>query len=262
MADHPIIFSAPMIRALLARKKTQTRRVLKPLPWNAAGDAVDISKAKSVSYVKGADGRLYIQFEHPLGGPLTAHVSRFNVGDRLWCRETWADVNTAVGPGIGYRADSGFMQPEYDGPDYGAGPSYNYDKYPGNYTMWFDDLLAGAPDHGWRSPIHMPRWASRLTLIVESVKVERLQEISDEDAEAEGIFARGAVGDDPSHSQWTWGDSDWRYETPRAAYAALWNSINGPDAWGANPWVAAISFSVRADNIDARPVSPTCEDAP
>jgi hypothetical protein len=158
-------------------------------------------------------------------------------GDKLWVREAFADVNTSSGPGIGYRADGGFYQPEYDGPDYGGGPSYDYDKYPGRYTMWFDDLMAGAPDHKWRPSIHMPRWASRLTLEVTDVRVQRLQDISEEDARAEGVEC----------------DSDgWRdYLMPATqcaptasdSYLTLWNSLHGEGAWAANPWVWAVSFT-------------------
>lgn len=88
MADKPILFSGPMVRAMLAGTKTQTRREIKPRPWNADGDCVNIVAAKSAAYGIGADGRAYFQFEHPLGGPLTAYVSRIAVGDRLWVKET------------------------------------------------------------------------------------------------------------------------------------------------------------------------------
>lgn len=198
MTDRPIIFSGPMVRALLEGRKTMTRR----LAWNNAGDR-------------------------------WSYWRRTRPGDRLWVRETWADVNTACGPGIGYRADSHFWQPDYDGEDFGAGPSFNYDKYPGNYSMWFDDLLSGSPDHGWRSPIHMYRWASRLTLVVTETKIERLQEISQVDAEAEGVKCDMSVRTFVDHFQ------------------KLWESLHGPDSWQENPEVVALTFEVHKCNIDA-----------
>src|SRR5690606_6141569 len=93
------------------------------------------------------------------------------------------------------------------------------------------------PAHGkarWRSPIHMPRWASRLTLTVTNVRVQRVAEISSADAIAEGcaVHANSATIDCDTPD-------------PRDEFRALWNGIHGPDAWDRNPWVAAISFSVR-----------------
>ena len=88
----------------------------------------------------------------------------------------------------------------------------------------------------WRSSIHMPRWASRLTLLVTDVRVQRLQEISRGDAMSEGCtFPNMAKGDDPR--QW---------------YAELWEQINGRGSWDANPWVVALTFAVQRRNIDAK----------
>lgn len=216
--DRPIIFSAPMVRALLDGRKTQTRRVLKPQP----------SACRWKDYV----------LEQHRDGVYRAVKTPYAPGDRLWVREAWATVNTSGGPGWAYRADGDFIQPEYDGEDFGVGPSFNYDKYPGKYSMWFDDLLAGVPGHQWKSSIHMPRWASRLTLTVTDVRVQRLQDISDDDVRAEGIGALpGNHTGDPA--------------LMRADFRAIWNSIHGPGAWEANPWVAAISFTVERGNIDA-----------
>ncbi|WP_395623379.1 hypothetical protein [Sphingomonas daechungensis] len=206
MTDKPIIFSAPMVRALLDGRKTMTRRALKPqpiqtengywkwhLPDGASGYPEDVFRTKI--------GRW-----HPLP---------YAVGDRIWVRER-AFID---GKEVNYAAD---CPPGLD--------------------------ISG---FGYRPSIHMPRWASRITLIVESVKVERVRDISDEDARAEGIFARSAIGDDPTSSQWTWQKDSWRYDTPRDAFQALWNSIHGPKAWDENPWVVAITFRVIRANIDS-----------
>lgn len=99
-----------------------------------------------------------------------------------------------------------------------------------------------------RSPIHMPRWASRLTLVVTDVRVQRVQEISEDDAEAEGVEKFGIA---------TWRD----YQSDgvshvvlncRNSFRTLWNSIHGEDAWDRDDWVSAISFTVHRCNIDQR----------
>ena len=236
MTDHPMIFSAPMIRAMLDGRKTQDRRVIKDAP--GPGWHCDPSPT-GLRWV--ADG----------GAPSMPVRLKYAVGDRIWARETWADVNTSCGPGIGYKADNDFYQPKYDGRDFGAGPSYNYKKYPGNYSMWFCDLLAGSPDHAWRSPIHMPRWASRLTLLVESVRVQRLQDISDGDARAEGISVLPLQDADDPSAWWQSEPGEHQARTPVGSYRLLWNSLHGPDAWSLNPFVAAIGFRVIKANIDS-----------
>ena len=95
----------------------------------------------------------------------------------------------------------------------------------------------------WRPSIHMPRWASRLTLTVTDVRVQRLQEISEEDARAEGAY--------PCEGGWSYGGSPLAGTTARGAFYCLWNSLHGPDAWSANPWVCALTFTVDRRNIDA-----------
>ena len=181
MTDRPIIFSAPMVRALLDGRKTQTRRVLKPLP------------RRTIFF----DPKTAVldQFQEPPYAP----------GDRLWVREAFSyellDVDR-----------NGFMPPWY----------------------WAD----GNPESGDftrpKPSIHMPRWASRLTLLVTDVRVQRLQEISRGDAMEEGCpFANMADGPNPR---------DW--------YRGIWNSIHGPGAWDASPWVCAISFDMLRGNID------------
>lgn len=193
MSIKPIIFSAPMVRALLEGRKTQTRRIIKPRPWNADGDTVNISIAKSAAYVQGADAQWYYSFEHPLGGPLTAYVSTFNRGDLLYVREAFATDNVVV--------------------RYAA-------------TDDIHELRKVKPS------IHMPRWASRLTLAVTEVRVQRLQEISEEDAIAEGVC----------------GDEE--FQPASKYFEELWNSIHGKGAWAQNPWVVAVTFVVHKINVD------------
>ena len=227
MTDRPIIFSAPMVRALLDGRKTQTRRILKPQPiqWETPEELAPV-------------GLLHVQGEPvprvTIGRVVTVQPVRFAAGDRLWVRENW----TACGTGVWTIADA---------------------------RTWIasDQKLYFAADEGnptylkWWPSIHMPREFSRLTLAVTEVRVERLQDISEADVLAEGI--------DPLDSQFVSSFDRWEkaesgggrivvaseVRTRRPAFERLWNSINGPDAWDANPWVAAISFTVHRANIDA-----------
>lgn len=108
----------------------------------------------------------------------------------------------------------------------------DYDAYPGDYCMWIDDLLNGEPDHRWKPSIYMPRWASRITLEISDVLVERVQDISEEDAEAEGVFDTLPEDTNPLMMA-----SD--------AFCLLWEDINGKKAgcsWEDNPWVWVVEF--------------------
>jgi hypothetical protein len=137
---------------------------------------------------------------------------RWMEGDRLWVREAHAI-------------------------------SANPDRPPA-YRAGHDEARAAGPyvDVKWRPSIHMPRWASRLTLIVESVKVERLQDISLQDVRREGCEVR---------QFWLFGaDAEERQRIGAGVFRALWESINGSDSWAGNPWVAAISFHVASANIE------------
>ena len=199
MTERPIIFSAPMVRAILDGRKTQTRRVLKPQPVQAAGPFSDV--------LIGGD-------RHP-----------YRVGDTLWVREACRAEELPDGrDGVRYEADQAWreIEPTREAAD-----------------EWLT-LLHYGKRRGVRVPsIHMPRWASRITLRVTGVRVERLHDISEQDAIAEGVL----VGQLPGcfHSGIGRLDVEWR-STATHAFEHLWESINGPGAWDANPWVAAISF--------------------
>ena len=229
-----------MVKALLAGCKSMTRRVLKPQPREWKAQVIDISKPMRDD--DGVWGQVRTEWSSPsfdmsMGEPereiwepirLPAYV-----GDRLWVRETWADVNTDSGPALAYRA-GGLRFCEED-----AYP-VEYERYPGcSFCMWWGDLERGEPGHRWRSPIHMPRWASRLTLTVTDVRVQRLQDISCADAIAEGIR--------PAANSAT---IDCDTPDPRNAYRDLWDSLHGPGAWARNPWVAAISFNTHHGATD------------
>jgi hypothetical protein len=188
MTDRPILFSAPMVRALLAGTKTQTRRVVKPNAWVDEGDCDYTGQCVKVG--ESIDLR-----RCPYGQP----------GDRLWVRETWAVRGLAWG-----------MKPSQAAKI----------ASPAAWRYAADDATGW--QHGWKPSIHMPRAASRITLEITGVRVERLQEISEADAQAEGCNIRAAVCDvsDPASRM----------------YHALWESINGPGSWAANPWVWVVEF--------------------
>lgn len=219
MSDRPIIFSAPMIRALLDGRKSMTRRVLKPQPLADGYYEGEIA-------LDAAEGGAGTRFSATAvgGGAIRTEYRDlpYAVGDRLWVREAYI---------------SGFNLDEDDRPVGDLRLWYRADGFSGR---WLDtDTYEWRDYPPWRSSIHMPRWASRLTLLVTAVKVERLQEISDGDCIAEGAcdaLPMTALGG-----------------SPREAFADLWNSIHGPGAWAANPWVAAVSFEVHRCNIDQMP---------
>ncbi len=150
---------------------------------------------------------------------------------RLWVREAWRTEA---------RYDE-LRSPDFLPPNLARdmGQRVPLVSYEANYTQEPNDGCRGRS----RAAIHMPRWASRLTLIVEDVRVERLQEISEADARAEGC--RGRLGPNPDFPD-EWDPS------PQEEFSDLWRSLHGPDAWAANPFVAVISFRVIRANIDSK----------
>jgi hypothetical protein len=198
MKERPILFSAPMVRAILDGTKTQTRRVVKAkhLPW------------LENSVLNFLDGK-WNQRPLPYG----------QTGDRLWVRETCRAEELSDGlDGVRYLADDGFVsiQPNEDGinrwlemRDYGNRP---------NTVARVKTVPA----------IHMPRWASRITLDITGVRVERLQACNEVDAISEGApWAACGAPQEGSH---------------KVGFAQLWESINGPGSWEANPWVWVVEF--------------------
>lgn len=199
MADRPILFSAPMIKALLAGRKTQTRRIAKVKPGTLL---TDLDQWEPLP-----DGTRRAVFRRDqIAEP------RIAVGDRLWVRERFAYKHDIP-------KDKARDQRWY-------GVVYEADGEPSGFGI--SDL---------KPAIFMPRWASRLTLTVTDVRVERLQDISPYDALVEGVCSDEQDGDAPDQREIN-------------AYAALWDSINGAGAWDTNPWIVAYSFMVHHANID------------
>lgn len=190
MSEKPILFSGPMFRAIIAGRKTQTRRICKD---QQSTNPFKFSESIAASHC-------------PYGQP----------GDRLWVRETW-QLNGNQREDVVYRATA--------------------------------NLHSEIP---WKPSIFMPRWASRLTLEITRVRVERVQDISEKDAKAEGTTLN------PDYvKQKLYGDQDggWTFE-----YRKLWDSINAKRGfgWFKNPWVWVIEFTVQHPVRNQSPV-PTSE---
>lgn len=237
----PILFNGEMVRAILAGQKMQTRRLVKPLP--PSPEAVRALAGDGYHWLTDRHWPEGFRVAGPvwavrnLGGPTELRSPYGMPRELLWVRETWA----AVWPGeepvplrecrVEYRADD---------PDA---------KYPGG---WPDGMGHDPCCARWKPSIHMPRWASRITLRITDVRVERLQDISEDDARAEGVYSAmptdGRACDNFTNDWCRWTrrvDPEARTATPRGAFAALWHRINGKQqgcSWKDNPWVWAITF--------------------
>lgn len=239
MRERPIMFSGEMVKAILAVRKTQTRRIVKhqhdaqfvgaagddkadPRNWGWFDEAGEVCLLAD-----GGEGETHMRC--PYGSP----------GDRLWVREKWRSAwHEDLFASVQYAADSSYRKPEFDDEDEGHRFAYmcevcNGDKEP------------------WRSPLHMWREMSRITLEVTAVRVEQLHEISEADAIAEGVQTeRDHYGGDVPlkvHGSVAWH----RYDGAACAavsavesYRTLWESINGKGAWDENPWVWVVEFNV------------------
>jgi hypothetical protein len=200
MRERPIIFSGPMVRAIIEGRKTQTRRVVKPQP-RRADDAFDGTwDWQNPGYYD----------DLTMGYELMKHAP-YAEGDRLWVRETWWHHKECRPPF------------PHGGP--GVCVRYESEVQPGDPTNAYDR----------RSPIHMPRWASRLTLEVTGVRVERLQDITPDDARAEG---HPHVPGTERYPQEVHDDAarDW--------FMDLWHDLNAKRGypWESNPWVWVVEF--------------------
>ena len=248
MSDKPILFSGPMVRALLAGTKTQTRRT------------ISTKQGLRPNLFDGTWADSYVL--DPGNQSWRDEALRYHVGDRLWVKET----STIAGWGedgevwVTYSADNSRSKTLYpDNEDFLERLCNRVEK--AGAALGEDGMYQDIPPSALVRPsIFMPRWASRITLTITDARVERLQSISDEDAIAEGIERVSYNGTDPTYA----GDFGWRdyrdhphavvpfdKTRPALSYESLWSSINGPGSWDANPWVAAYTFTVKLGNIDA-----------
>lgn len=216
MSDKPIIFSAPMVRALLDGRKTQTRRLLKPQPYRS-------DSGRWWSFVRKDGGGCHAD-DVANFARMAATFSGYHSWDRLYVREHW---KTSLGnDGVPPRELDPITAVHFfaDGAEIGRYPTGKLGKL--------------------RQGMHMPRWASRLTLIVTDVRVQRLQEISEADAIAEGVTYIACVD--------LWSIAGFEDDTAQGAFRLLWNSIYTTEGgrWEDNPWIVAVSFEVVHGNID------------
>lgn len=200
MKERPILFSAPMVRALLSGSKTQTRRIMKPQPEKCPPD---YSRPGHLWPCRIHQTMLHVEkelqnLEGSWEGLAGAACPYGREGDRLWVRETFGRAWHHAQPPFFYRAS--------DENSVGSHPEFD----------------------GWKPSIHMPRAASRIMLEIVSVRVERLNDISEADAAAEGA---------PVH-----------FKSSRDNFCALWQQINGPGSWNANPWVWVVEFKIVEDD--------------
>jgi len=250
MKEHPIIFNTDMVKAILEGRKTQTRRILDPqptgLPEGAYCDPYNKNYDHFTFWTK--DNKMCL----PLGngkikGKKTAHwrCKYGQVGDRLWVRETWHIDSFMDGQPLefGYKDGSTMEEKEVDA-------TTDYEEWFERITIQstedaekaFKNKLIGQDSEGyyrwnkgkspcrWHSSIFMPRWASRITLEITDVRVERLQEINKTDRHRQhidgGAWAEGI-----------------RCVNPTAGFRLLWNSIHKKEhRWKDNPWVWVVSF--------------------
>lgn len=217
MKSRPILFSGSMVRAVLDGSKTQTRRVGKIQSQDFVGLKAEAVRHATLGYqiqatydaYPGRGTARHAICACPFGQP----------GDQLWVRETWYcdDYRVSRGP---------YLKPD----DLDVVEA----RECGTLVYAADGLAPYETEQpAWRPSIHMPRWASRITLEITGVRVERLQDISEADAQAEGcaLECMTPIGDDSGSA----------IHGP-GGYIALWESINGPGSWDLNPWVWVVEF--------------------
>lgn len=207
MKERGLIFNSEMVRAILDGRKTQTRRIVKGTDgavkfckeWDINGEEIFVVLGE-----KDHTGM------NPVFGAISCPFGA--VGDRIWVRETWAEAGACAPDLKLYRAN-----------------------YPEHVPSIYENVPL-AEEIRWTPSIHMPRWASRILLEITDVLVERLNDISQEDAQAEGMSLTGWR---PTYSDPDSGGEVW---TPYDNFARLWESIYGEGSWKANPWVWVIEF--------------------
>lgn len=226
-----ILFSAPMVRALLDGRKSVTRRIVKrrhPITF-LGGKGEENDPACWGYFFDGPSQHGYTVLARGLNeredhGRISIPCPYGSPGDRLWVRETWAPQ-----PG----REESIDLPEYEGGKNPDAVCYRADeRKAGEDPRWPSGLNHCV--RRWRPAIHMPRWASRITLEVVRVDVQRLHDITEADAQREGVTP---FRHDPEGDCWTDGKH-------RTAFEFLWNEINGwePNSWAENPWVWRVEF--------------------
>lgn len=229
--ERPILFSAPMVRAILSGQKTVTRRTLKVQPRIDASGNFCVGRSNYGQDIYGKPvTKHFVSSDCPYGQP----------GDRLWVRETFALLGNEDGCCIDWQDNL------IKGDERSAARIYRASCPPGDYGLnqipakadWKPDTEAMEYDGAWRPSIHMPRWASRILLEITDVRVERLQDISEDQAKAEGVRL---YTDHAELGDWWHVEGIETYSAdPRKSFELLWTSVGGD--WNANPWVWVVEF--------------------
>ena len=222
MKERPILFSTPMVQAILEGRKSQTRRIIKmpdlvnnPSWYRYIGNSNDMGITRvAIPY----DDRLYHEWQRVNSNAASWVIHSYKPGDVLWVRETW---NTLTA----------------------------YEEKPDYSVMSVREFVYKADDDRfdkWKPSIFMPKEACRIRLLVEDIRVERLQDISEEDAIAEGIeymdnqFVEDY--DEPLRIYCDYSDKESVLLVAKSSYKTLWESINGKGSWDKNPWVWCVKF--------------------
>jgi hypothetical protein len=219
MKETGILFNAAMVRAILDRRKTMTRRVVKDIPRGFEFDG-KYGHIKS-PHPKANRFGAFIRRNNEFGGECDILPCPYGQpGDRLWVKEKWNACPVT-------ETDEGFEA----GYPYKPIPKTK----PANACLSY--ATEGDDDGPWRPSIHMPRWASRITLEITGVRVERVQDITEADARAEGVKPRCFAVTDYGAKQ----ESYWR---ALPGFTELWDSINAKRGygWAVNPWCWVVEF--------------------
>ncbi|WP_449540971.1 hypothetical protein [Enterobacter ludwigii] len=248
MKERGMIFNGEMVRAILDGRKTQTRRIMKDQPSDGFhpthnGYDLDLNAHWYTPGVVDKNGYLQPAKKDVFGvaDDNEGYTCPFGaVGDRIWVRETWGvvshelDEDGRIQPWSPDRPATDIHEMPFGNGYYSGHAIYAAD---GDFT-WGDDDGYEDGRSCWKPSIHMPRAACRILLEVTGVRVERLNSISQEDAQAEGMELTGWR---PTYSDPDSGGEVW---TPYDNFAQLWESIYGEESWQANPWVWVIEFKV------------------
>lgn len=197
MKEKPILFSTPMVQAILSGHKTQTRRIVKQNEIDKIANCI-------------------------LSNHHISLICKYKIGDTLWVRETWQQECVPVSDdfGVGFKATGNYL-------------------YKANGSM-LPPKSSSLSFSKWKPSIFMPREACRLFLEVTNIKVEKLQDISEQDA-----IKEGCIRNNKPHNGWCFMDGIYSTDTPEYAYECLWKHINGEQSWNYNPYVWVIDFKVK-----------------
>lgn len=208
-----ILFRPKMIQAVVNGSKSQTRRVIRPQPFLVGTNRWHWLPCKNtqIHWTEIYDMEAIIKY------------APYQVGGIVYIKEAYKVIGTST-------LRQGDRTVKEAGVDYKDGS--RIDKVCPLHIL---------ADQQWHSPMMMPEWAARYFILIKDVRAERLQEITEEDAEAEGIYSNSIYGDFGFH----WESKDSGYETAKTAYRVLWNSINAKYPWESNPWCFRYEFELK-----------------